>query len=363
MTGPGKDAGKRPTLRSVAERAGVSVATVSRALKDDPLIARETRARIARLVKEVGYTPDRAARGLRTGRSHVISVLISRHDEILGFGSSLISGMSRALRGTPYHVTVTPMFEDEEDLAPLRELLRGRAADGVVFTRTQPGDPRVRMLMKAGFPFVTHGRTDIAGHPWVDYDNAAFGRAAVAQLAAQGRRRVAMIVPPPRFTFHRFMTQGVAEAAQAAGMEIDWCDGIDLDTPAEALHAYVRDRLTGPGPAGCPRLDGLICSGEVSAIAASAAVTDAGLVPQRDVGLVAKQTTPLFGLMRPALPAIYEDIAGAGDVMAQLLMRAIDGAAPGGLHHLQTPDDCTDGPGGHGPVAAACEAGQIPKAK
>ena len=84
----------KPTLRTVADRTGFAVATVSRALKDDPQIALETRRKVAEAAREIGYVPDRAAQRLRTGQTKVISLLINPSHEFLDFTSVLLGGLT-----------------------------------------------------------------------------------------------------------------------------------------------------------------------------------------------------------------------------------------------------------------------------
>jgi hypothetical protein len=219
---------EKPTLRTIAQATGFSVATVSRALADDPRIAARTRATVAEAAKGLGYMPDRAARRLRTGRTQVITLLLNTEHEFLGFTHEFLSGITEALHGTGYSVTVVPDDPGEDRLAPVRTILRNNLADGLLFTRTECFDPRVRMLMEAGLPFVSHGRTEFTmPHPFVDFDNEAFARQAVARLVGQGRDRLSMILPDDKFTFCQHLRYGFVSAARAAGVDHEVLDGRD----------------------------------------------------------------------------------------------------------------------------------------
>lgn len=321
----------RPTLRMLAAKAGISVGAASRALKGDLRISEGTRARVTALASDLGYTPDRAGFGLRTGRTHIISALVYRHDEILGFGPSWISGISKATQDTRYQINVLPIYDDEDSLTPIKQMIHSGAADGLLFTRTRPDDPRVHLLMEAGYPFVCHGRTDIPGHAWFDFDNEEFGRQAIRALAEAGRRKVAVIMPPRQFMFYRYFSTGVIDEAAKLGVAIDPCGGVNLDTNADLLEGYLKGRFA-TSPGWC---DGVICAGETSAIVAACVVSDMGLRPQRDVMIVAKQTTSLFGKLRPAFPAVHEDVTAAGQIMTTMLLKLIDGAAPATQTFLQ----------------------------
>jgi len=329
----GDGATAKPTLRTIAEITGLAVTTVSRALGGAPQIALETREKVQRVAEEIGYLPDRAAQRLRTGRTNVVSLVLDPHDEILGFGTSLVSGLTAALRGTPYHLVITPHFANVPSIDPIRYILRNRMADGVIFSRTEPFDDRVKLLLEHGFPFVSHGRTELgAPHPYVDFDNYGFAYEATRRLIQKGRKRLAIILPPRRFTFFQHIQYGFMRAVRESGVEFEIAEGIDLDSASADIKAHVFERMAQPDPP-----DGYVCSGEVSALAVMAALSDRGLKPGTDVGIVAKQTSGLFSLIRPQVDTIYEDIADAGLQMGRLLLDAIGDRNPGELQLLQQP--------------------------
>ncbi|MEP9374207.1 LacI family transcriptional regulator [Mesorhizobium sp. KR1-2] len=328
-----EDTTAKPTLRTIAELTGLAVTTVSRALGGAPQIALETRQKVRQVAEEIGYLPDRAAQRLRTGRTNVITLVLDPHEEILGFSTSLIRGLTEALRDTPYHLVVTPHFANVPSLDPVRHIMRNKMADGIVFSRTEPFDERVKLLLEHEFPFVCHGRTELgAPHPYVDFDNFSFAYEATKRLIAGGRKRLSIILPPRRFTFFQHIQYGFMSAVREAGVTFELVEGVDLDSPAADIQAYVFRRAGEPNPP-----DGYVCGGEVSALAVMAALSDRGLRPGDDVGIVAKQTSGLFDLIRPQVDTIYEDIADAGLQMGRLLLAAIGGREPSELQILQKP--------------------------
>ena len=321
----------RPTQKSIADRMGISVGTVSRALADDPKIAEETRVLVRQVAAEMGYAPDRAAQRLRTGKTKVINLILPPHDEIFGFGTSMIRGISHGLEGSSYHLVVMPDFGMEDDGDAIRRIVRNKLADGIMFSRTEPNDARVRFLSEVGFPFVSHGRTELATpHPFVDYDNFSFAYEAALRMIRRGARRLAILLPPARLTFRQHLLHGFMTAVRESGVAFEILDDATLDSAPEEIKAAVSRRFSQPDAP-----DGLVLPGEVSALAALAAVQDLGLTPERDVKLVIKQTTGLFDLVRPRVDSIYEDLPEAGFQMASILLRAIRGEDPADLHFLQ----------------------------
>jgi LacI family transcriptional regulator len=316
----------KPTLKTVAEMTGLAVTTVSRALGDDPQIARETRLRVQQAAADLGYLPDRAAQRLRTGRTNVISLILDPHEEILGYGTSMIRGLTASLRGTPYHLVITPHFSDLPQIDPVRHIVRNRMADGILFSRTEPGDERVKYLLEEGFPFVCHGRTELGTpHPYVDYDNYIFTYEAAKKLISAGCRRLFIILPPERFTFHHHMRHGFMTAVREEGVGFEIASGVTLDSKADAVREHVAARLAKSDPP-----DGFICGGEVSAMAVMSAAHDLDLTIGRDLRLVAKQTSGLFDQVRPRIETIYEDLSEAGKLMATLLLKRMADATPMG---------------------------------
>jgi LacI family transcriptional regulator len=336
---PALATGEKPTLRTVAQATGFSVATVSRALADDPRIAAKTRATVAEAALRLGYIPDRAARRLRTGRTQVLTLLLNTEHEFLGFTHEFLAGITETLRGTGYSVTVVPDDPGEDRLAPVRTILRNNLADGLIFTRTECFDPRVRLLMEADFPFVCHGRTEFSTpHAYVDFDNETFAREAVARLVAKGRRRLSMILPDARFTFAQHLRYGFVSAAREAGVAFETMAGVTLDSDRELIARSLGDTLRGQNVP-----DGFVCVGEVTALVTMAALADAGMVPGIDADIVAKRASPIFDNIRPRIDTVFEDLRATGRDMAGMLLRRIEGEPPERLHVLMDPGAISGG--------------------
>ena len=325
--------GEKPTLRTLSQETGFAVATVSRALAGDLRIAARTRETVAEAAARLGYVPDRAARRLRTGRTQVISLLLNTQHEFLGFTHEFLSGITEVLAGTGYSVTVVPDSPIEDRLAPVRTILRNNLADGILFTRTEAFDPRVRLLLEADFPFVSHGRTEFTTpHPWVDFDNESFARQAVAHLVAKGRRHVSLLLPGDQFTFTQHLRYGFLSAVREAGIAHDIVPGVTLDSPPPEIAAALMRARHGATPP-----DGYVCVGEVTALAALAALSDSGAVHGVDADIVAKRASPIFDNIRPRIDTVFEDLRATGRAMAEMLLRRMSGEPPHGLNRLFLP--------------------------
>jgi LacI family transcriptional regulator len=311
----------RPTLRTIADLTGLAVTTVSRALSDDPVINHETRKRVKEVAAEIGYSPDRAAQRLKTGRTNVIAILLEPHEEILGYGTSIMAGMARALQGTAYHLIVMPNLPHTSNIDAVNYIIRNHMADGLVMSRTEPLDPRVRLLMEHDFPFVTHGRTELStAHPYVDYDNFTFTYQATKRLIANGRRKPTLINGPSRFTFGGHIQHGFMTAVREAGCPYEILSDIDLDDPAGAIRDRVARRNSEPEPP-----DAYMCGGEVCALATITGMSDCGLTLGVEYDIIAKQTSQLLSAIQPKVESIYEDLTATGEHMGRILQRRIAG--------------------------------------
>lgn len=323
---------EKPTLKTIATATGLAVTTVSRALKDAPEIAEETRARVRAVANQIGYVPDRAAQRLRTGRTNVISFVLAPHEEIIGFGTSMIAGLAAVLRDTPYHLVVMPNFEGEDPVTPVRHILRNRLADAIIFARTEPLDPRVKLLLEHDFPFVSHGRTELAtSHPFVDYDNYQFAYLATKRLIEKGRRKLVLINAPPLYTFSQHMRHGFMSAIRESGVGFEVAPDLTIESPPEEVRRFALSRFS------AREADGFVCGGEVSAMAVMAAIVDGGLAIGEDVDVVAKRTTPIFDQMRPSIDMIEEDLVAAARKLGEVILKRIEGADMAELQWIDQP--------------------------
>lgn len=324
-----KPSGK-PTLKTIAQMTGFAITTISRALNNAPELSQETRDRVQKIAAEVGYLPDRAALRLKTGRTNVIALVLEPDEQIYGFGSSIVNGLSEAVRDTAYHIVITPLFRNIEPIEPIRHIVRNRMADGVIFSKAESFDERIRFLLDNDFPFVSHGRTNWPEpHPYADFDNETYAHGATLRLAAKGCRKVSIILPDSALTYTDHLKSGMARGAREAGIEHEFATDVTLHSPTDAIRNYVLKRTRRPdGP------DGWVCASEVSALAVIGALNDAGRSVGNNVHVVSKQASEMFAQFQPGAETVFEDFVDAGRQMGSLLLRRISGEPIEQLHHM-----------------------------
>ncbi|MEO3387022.1 LacI family transcriptional regulator [Mesorhizobium sp. CAU 1741] len=326
--------GARPTLKTIAFMTGLGVTTVSRALKDAPDIGEETKKRVKLIARQVGYRPNRAGVRLRTGKTNVISLVLNTDEQLMGFISDIISGVSEELADSPYHLILTPVSGHNDPMDPVRYVVETQSADGIIISQIEPNDARVRYLVEHGFPFATHGRTHMGiEHPWHDFDNHAFARQAVHALAKAGRRRLALLAPTPRLTYYRHMSDGFAEGLiETDAAELPFRDAW-VDMPIEEIKAQALKLMRRPTPP-----DGIVCGSGAGAFALVSALEECGLRLGEDIDIVTKQSSRLVQMFRPRLLAVNEDFRRAGRELAKAVKASIAGADPTTLQTLYVPE-------------------------
>lgn len=325
----------RPTLKTIAAATGLAVATVSRALKDAPDIGEATKARVRDAARSLGYRPNRAGVRLRTGKTNVIALILSAEQDVMNHTARLLYSIANALRGTSYHMIVMPFFADQDPMDPVRYIVDSGSADGIILNQTRPDDPRVRFMAERGFPFATHGRTDMGlRHPYFDFDNEAYARLSVAALVQRGRRRLLMIPPPRVQSYSRHMVTGFVEAAAEHGVRCELTTEVTSDSPADDVVAEVQARMVGPD-----RPDGLVSGSTVTTLASISGAERAGLTIAHDFDVVGKEAIPFLHRFRREILIVREDVSQAGDFLARAVMAVID--RPGGgevPQGLEVPD-------------------------
>jgi LacI family transcriptional regulator len=329
------DGARRPTLKTIAQLTGLSVATVGRALKDAPDIGEETKRRVRELALQVGYRPNRAGVRLRTGKTNVVALVRSVQEDMLNHTSEMINGIAAALRGTSYHMILMPYFLEEDPIAPIRYLVETGSADGVIIHQTTPDDERVRYMLARNFAFATHGRTELAAlHPYYDFDNEAFARLIVRRMAERGRRRLALLAPPMEHCYARHMHKGFTDEAARLGLAAQVLGEITSDTPPLQVEDAARRLLARPDAP-----DGIVVGSATASMAVVAGAESLGLVLGRDFDVGTKDSVGFLRRFRSEMLVVREDVRKAGEFLARSVMAAIDGRTTAeGSQFLDVPE-------------------------
>jgi DNA-binding LacI/PurR family transcriptional regulator len=180
------------TMRDVAKRADVSIATVSFTVNNSKAVAPATRARVEQAMEELGFRRNMVARALASRRTRVIALLYpALQQQLSGTAAKFFTSAAKTAGELGYTLVLWPASNDAEEVTRLTE---GGLVDGVLLMQVQLDDPRVARLVDTATPFAMIGRTrDPSGLTFVDIDSENTTVAALDYLTGLGHRRIALL--------------------------------------------------------------------------------------------------------------------------------------------------------------------------
>lgn len=315
-----------PTSRDIADLAGVSQATVSRALRNSPLVRQETRERIQQIARELNYFVNRNAAGLRTHQSNTIALLLFDEAEgdaqINPFFLTMIGYITRAASKRGYDVLVSlQQLTDDWHV----EYQASHRADGLILLGY--GDylsyrEKLDALAAANTRFIIYGPIvkDQPGHS-LGCDNETGGFAAADHLIRLGRKRIVILGDTskrhPEFA-SRYV--GYARALTQSGVDLAPELKVYSDNTERLSYAAVRE-LIDSGLS----FDAIFAVTDVLAIGAMRALMDAGKRVPEDVSVVGFDDLPRAAFVTPALTTVRQNIREAGEGLVQAVAGLIEG--------------------------------------
>lgn len=271
-------------LKDIAKELGVSVVTVSRALRDRPDIAERTKARILARVKELQYRPNLAARSLVTGRSSLIGLVVP--DLIHPFFGEIAKGLSAALREQGYYVIVSSSESDPELEQDEIEHMLAHRLDCLVLASCQEDGAALHRIREAGIPLVLVDRKYRGlDASFVGVDDFKVGALATEHLIQQGCRRIAHI-RGPESSVANDRVEGYRETLRRHGMPVNDKYVVSFGFASESDGETRGRRAMDAVLALKPRPDGLFCFNDTLAIGAMFRVIEAGLRIPKDLAIV-----------------------------------------------------------------------------
>ena len=321
--------GEQITSRDIADKAGVSQATVSRALRNSPLVRPETRERVHRIARELNYFVNRNAAGLRTHQSNTIALLLfdemgGEHSEINPFFLSMLGSITRSAAKLGYDVLVS--LQQLSDDWHLRYAVSNRA-DGIIVLGY--GDyvsyrEKLDALAEADTRFIIWGPM-VKGQPGKSLccDNVSGGFQATAHLAAHGRRKIAFLGRiSERSPEHQLRYQGYLQALQEAGLP-----AIPELRVASDSHERIGYQATETLLASGHEFDAVFAVTDAIAVGAMQALQSAGKKIPEDVAIVGFDDLPTASFVSPRLSTVRQDVQSAGELLVNKIVRLIEGDA------------------------------------
>lgn len=313
------------TIHDVANKAGVAVSSVSRALSSHPDVSPAMKAKVLAAAAELGYSPDPGAQSLRSGFTRTIGFVV--RDFANPFFGDIIHGVEEALNEAGYTLLVTNSGGDPGREVDRLTLLRQRKVDALLLSSISEASTRTsRAVASFTRPVVLIDRDPRKLHAGsVLLDHAQGVREATDHLIELGHRRIAMITGSTAIRPTRERLRGYTESFEAAGLPIDE----SLQAPGAFSAAFAQEttkRLLAL-PAG-QRPTAIVAGGVQTTIGVLEALSELGLRPGEDLSLVVCDDLPWLRVMRPMISVVTRDAEEMGRQAAQLALELIKGAAP-----------------------------------
>ncbi|MBF4463103.1 MULTISPECIES: LacI family DNA-binding transcriptional regulator [unclassified Rathayibacter] len=209
---------KQPTIRDVAERAGVSYQTVSRVLNDSPQLRPRTRERVLAAIDALGFRPSAAARALATSRSELIGILAAESHSFYGTATAM-AAIEQAARDAGYRVLIVNAAPDAASLAEGLTHLQRESVEALVVVAPQERALDAIESLAIGVPFVTLGAAGRGADPRLLVDQAAGARLAADHLLALSHTQIAHLAGPQHWVEAHARLDGFAARMSEAGLE------------------------------------------------------------------------------------------------------------------------------------------------
>ncbi|MET7899939.1 LacI family DNA-binding transcriptional regulator [Streptomyces sp. NPDC005355] len=315
---------RRPTMKDVAERAGVAVSTVSYVLNDSGPVAADRRVRVLEAVSALGYLPNESARNLK--RRSVATVGLVVPDLVNQYFAMIAEGVEQAASEKDVLVVFcTPEATGDGESWNSR-LLRSQRLDGLIYlsgaeTRMEP----LVELTRVGPVVLVDEKLPGFGLPCVVSQNRRGAREIAAHVTSLGHEQLAILSGPLELWTAEQRLSGYREAIAAAGLDPDTVPLLVGDyrmSSGEQLAAEILSRPAGERPTA------LICANDLMAIGALSYCRRAGLRVPEDVSVVGFDDLPFASLLTPGLTTVRQPAREMGVKAAKLLLGMVDGAEP-----------------------------------
>lgn len=307
---------RKSTLALVAERAGVSIASVSRVLNGLAASADITE-RVQQAASDLGYVPDATARSLKVGRTEQIALAVA--DAANPVYMSMMNEVSRVIADGGYRLVLSSTGADPADQLDVLNGLNRGFVDGLILSPLRVTDELVEHLRRSRIPIVVLGSLP-EGVPLdnVRADSATGMRLALKHLAKQGRRRIAFLNGPVDTVPGAARLRGYLAAVEQYGtaQQADLQVEADDFTFAAGLPA-AEALLDQSSP------DAIVCANDLLAVAALKAIARRGLRVPQDIAVVGMDDTDIAELIHPALTSVDLGAAKRARTAAKLLLRRL----------------------------------------
>lgn len=312
----------RVTIKNIAEKAGVSHATVSRALRDHPLVAPKTTVRIKRIAADLDYVPSALARSLKNGRSKAFGVIVSRIDD--PYFSEVLQGIEDVLQNEGYAYFLASSNRDFDKEKAIVRIMSERRVDGIIICSTPVSQEHHQQFTKFGIPIVLVNNQSAEESENSIYHDDQFGnRQLTCHLIELGHTRIGYLgnLLAGRTTEDRLT--GFKEEMKANGLPV--LDEYIFQGP----NGRPEGGLTGGEYfLGLPRRPtAIICFNDMMAIGLINALMNAEINVPRDCSVVGFDNISISAYTNPSITTFDQPKLQLGRKAAQMMLDTLNPSA------------------------------------
>ncbi|MBS1663296.1 MAG: LacI family DNA-binding transcriptional regulator [Bacteroidetes bacterium] len=314
---------KEVTIYDIARKLNISIATVSRALKDDPVVSKKTKKKIADLAQEMGYRSNHFARNLRTQRTNTIGVIIPRINS--HFMSSVIAGIENVATSEGYNLIISQSSESvEKEMAGANTLFNNRV-DGLLVSLAYDTESLEHFdpFIKRKVPLVFFDRTaEQKECTSIVINNQKAAYEATTHLISQSRRNIVYITATPKRNVYIDRLQGYKQALA------------DQHIPYREDHVIVGNLSQEAGAEAAARIremqplpDAVFVANDNCAVGCMIALKQMGIRIPEDIAFVGFNNDPVSRVVEPNLTTINYPGYEMGEVAARNLIDHLNGSS------------------------------------
>ena len=323
------------SISDIARVAGVSHTTVSRALRESPLISVDTRERIQRLAQDMGYTPNAIAQSLQMQRTRMIGLVVTSIDD--PFLSDILKGVEEVTRAAGFSVLLSATHNDPDQEMAIIETLHRRRVDGMLVASSRITAKYKKRLDHIRVPTVlinSQAESQDNLLHWVAVDDPAGAQLAVEHLLQLGHRSIGYLGVSCRPRSNQQRLQGYQNALERAGMSCrdDW---IVIAPGTEASHE--EDVIAGQASLPClldAGITAIFCYNDMVAIGALIACQERGIAVPQELSVVGFDNIRMASYVTPPLTTIHQPKVELGHLATEVMLDLLQNR-PGKNHILQ----------------------------
>jgi DNA-binding LacI/PurR family transcriptional regulator len=313
-----------PSIKKVAEIAGVSVGTVSHVITGSVKVSDPLRLKVQDAIRKLNYHPNHVARSLKTSKTRTLGIIVP--DMTVSFYPQVIRGAEMAARQMGYSLIAVNSDEDGERQKELLSLLRSQRVEGILLVVAAAPTPinQLSLILDASIPMVCLDRIpDRIPVDSVSVEDEEAAEMGVTHLIEMGARSIAVVTGPPALKNERRRLQGYKQALQKAGIPVDesliWRGSLRPGDVAEVCRQGFAGLSTQP--------DAIFCTNGPTALGVLRALRDRGMAIPRDIAFATFDELTVDDLFSPSITTVVQPAYDIGFKAAQILLDRIEGKA------------------------------------